>query len=181
MTMEERKKPDPMKPTKLSGPIIQTSFDGDLTERTGSYLAEKYGEKLIRIDQFDFRKTDPHHVRFTFWGHGKQTAYAGLTPQEFARALIKKCHLLEREPKVEVIDLLGCEIGFIAGKKSYVLQVAEELYKAGYTGKINAFTNLSSMQTPIVSNMQIGVQPYVAENFLVYKLLGIPEKKQRKI
>lgn len=178
--MLEGTKRDTKKSTEINGPIIQTSLDGDSVERAGGYLGEQYGARVIPIHQFDFLTTKPYEVRFTFWGHGTPNTFAGLTPEEFANGLIKH-NLLNKIPKVEVIDLVGCEIGLVTDRNSYVRQVAACLYKAGYTGRINAFTNLSSLSTTIVSSMMIGLKTRtVAELFPTWILQGVPIQHKKK-
>ncbi|MHB1949428.1 MAG: hypothetical protein ACYCQI_15100 [Gammaproteobacteria bacterium] len=172
-------RPEAKKPAILTGPIIQTSFDRDQVEIIGRCLAEQYNVDLIPIHEFDFKTANPKYLRFTFWGHGKQDLYAGKNPRQFALGLINKLHLLDRIPKVEVIDLVGCEIGLITDRNSFVRQVAAVLYEKGYTGRINAFTNLSSLQGNIVSSMQIAVRQ-ILETFSRFTLQGIPERNKEK-
>ena len=128
---------------------------------TGGYLADLYYppnsnmSNLLNPDCFAIANLPD---RITFLGHAGPTHFGsgrneitsrityGYKPVEFVDYLIDTCHLPQ---SVKVIDLLGCEIGFIKDGKNYVSEVAKRFTERGYSLRINAFTNLNYGGIPL--------------------------------
>ncbi|MBP6917548.1 MAG: hypothetical protein KBB94_01365 [Legionellaceae bacterium] len=102
--------------------------------------------QIIRSD-YDLTSLKENPItRITILGHADQGLYGGMDSETFADHLI---HILKKNDeaspgfsnRLEAIDLLGCELGFInAETQSYAMEVATHLQKKGYSIPIQAFT-----------------------------------------
>ncbi len=102
--------------------------------------------QIIRSD-YDLTSLKENSItRMTILGHAGQGLYGGMNSETFADHLI---HILKKNDeaspgfsnRLEAIDLLGCELGFInAETQSYAMEVATHLQKKGYSIPIQAFT-----------------------------------------